>query len=449
MINTSDNNRYDRKTGVLTIGDLKAGETFTFQMITVVNATGTIVNNADVSSHEFDTNMNNNHAEKNIFVYPASDLAVVKSVSDASPNYRDYVTWTIEISNNGPDTAHDVVMYDQLPKSLIYVDCDRDYSPSSGIWNVGTLEKGEKVTLKIRCIVNATGLIENFVCVNATEFDYDESNNNDSERVFVEPASDLAIVKVVNASNVNYNDFVKWTLTVTNRGPDIAKNVRVADFLPDGFEYVDSIMSKGECIDDIFSIGLMEVGETVTVEIITFVDSTGNFTNYANVTSINNGPDVAHNVTISDLLPDSLIWIGDDSAMKYDPLAGVLIIDELGIGKSFTLNMDCRVNATGLIENNVSVNASEYDYDLDNNFDNETIDVEPAADVSVIKLVNNSSPYYNDLVKWTLVISNNGPDKATDVYVEDRLPDGMILVSYNATKGFYDNGIWAMCCLNR
>ena len=495
LINTTDNNRYDRKTGVLTIGDLKVGETFTFQMITVVNTTGTIVNNADVSSHEFDTNMDNNHAEKNIFVYPASDLTVVKTVSDASPNYRDYVTWTIEISNNGPDTAHDVVMSDLLPKSLIYVDCDRDYSPSSGIWNVGTLEKGEKVTLKIRCIVNATGLIENFVCVNATEFDYDESNNNDSERVFVEPASDLAIVKVVNASNVNYNDFVKWTLTVTNRGPDIAKNVRVADFLPDGFEYVDSIMSKGECIDDIFNIGLMEVGETVTVEIITFVDSTGNFTNYANVTSdnydfnltnneddepihvnpacdlsvtksvsesnpkfndiitwtievINNGPDVAHNVTISDLLPDCLIWIGDDSAMKYDPVAGVLIIDELGIDKSFTLNMECRVNATGLIENNVSVNASEYDYDLDNNFDNETIDVEPAADVSVIKLVNNSSPYYNDLVKWTLVISNNGPDKATDVYVEDRLPEGMIFVSYNATKGFYDNGIWAMCCLN-
>ena len=495
LINTTDNGRYDRKTGVLTIGDLKVGETFTFKMITVVNATGTILNEANVTSHEFDSNMDNNYAQKEIVVNPASDLAVVKSVSDASPNYLDYVTWTIEISNNGPDTAHDVVMFDLLPKSLIYVDCDRDYSPASGIWNVGTLEKGEKVTLNIRCIVNGTGLIENLVSVNGTEFDYDETNNNDSERLFVDPASDLAIVKAVNASDVNYHDLVKWILTVTNNGPDIAKNVRVVDFLPGGFTYINSRLTKGNYSDDIFTIDLMEIGETVTIEIITLVEETGNFTNYANVTSdnydfdltnnednepifvnpacdlsvtksvsdenpnfndvvtwtievINNGPDVAHNVTVRDLLSDFLIWIGDDSEMEYDPITGILFIEELDVEESFTLNIDCRVNATGLIQNNVSVNASEYDYDLSNNFDNETIEVEKAADVSVIKLVNNTSPYYNDLVKWTLVISNNGPDKATDVYVEDRLPNGLVLVNYTATKGFYDEGIWAMCCLN-
>lgn len=495
LINTTANDKYDCESGILAVGDLKVNETFTFKVTTVVNATGTIVNKADVTSHEFDTDEDNNHAVKEIFVNPASDLIVCKSVSNQSPNYKDHVTWTIEISNNGPDVAHDVVMFDLLPKSLIYVDSDRDYMSSSGIWNIGTLQKDEKVIINIQCIVNGTGLIENFVSANASEFDHDETNNNDSERIFVDPASDLAIVKEVNASNVNYNDFVRWILTISNNGPDNAKNVKVTDLMPDGFTYIDSVMTKGNYSDDVFNIDCIEVGETVTIEMITLVETTGKFMNYANVTSdnydfnltnnedekaisvnpasdlsvtksvsesnpefsdsiiwtievLNNGPDVAHNVVIFDLLPDSLVWVGDDSQGDYNPRTGKLLIGELDVEESYVLNIECIVNATGLIQNNVSVNASEYDYNLTNNMANETIDVEKSADVSIVKLVDNSSPNYNDLVRWTLIISNNGPDKATDIYVEDQLPKGLILINYTATKGFYDNGAWAMCCLN-
>lgn len=496
LINTTSDDKYDRETGVLTVGDLKVNETFTFQMFAVVNKTGIIVNRANVTSNEFDTNLENNVAENEIFINPASDLVVRKSVSNSSPQYKDHVTWTIVISNNGPDTAHDVVMLDMLPKSLAYVDSDRDYSVSSGIWNVGTLEKGEKAIINILCMVNGTGMIENSVSVNATEFDYDRTNNNDSEKIFVSPSSDLAIVKSVNASDVNYNDFIRWTLTISNNGPDNAKNVKVADLLPEGFAYVDSIMTKGNYSNDEFHIGCIEVGETVTIEIITLVEATGNFMNYANVTSdnydfdlsnnedevaivvnpasdlsvtksvsdsnpdfhdvviwtievLNHGPDSAHDVTINDLLPVSLIWIGDDSLGEYNPITGELFIDKLDVEESYILNIECIVNATGLIRNEVCVNATEYDYNLTNNFDNETIEVEKTADVSIIKSVNNSSPNYNDLVRWTLIISNDGPDKATDVYVEDQLPKELILVKYAATKGVYDNGSWRMCCLDK
>lgn len=484
--------RYNRSTGVFTLEKLNANETFTFDITTIVNITGDIVNEANITSNEFDTNLTNNHAEKDLFVNPASDLVVVKSVSNQKPNYKDQVTWIIEISNNGPDTAHDVVMFDLLPESLIYLSSDGDYDVESGIWTIETLETGDKVTLNIQCIVNDTGLIKNSVSVNASEFDYDLTNNNDTETIYVGPASDLAIVKTVNASNVNFRDYIKWTLVITNDGPDNATNVKVIDLLPEGFTYVNSTL---DYLDDAFSIDCIAVGETVTIEIITFVEATGEFINYANVSSdeydydltnnedeeailvnssadlsvtksvsdsnpsygeiitwtievINNGPDVAHNVTAKDLLPNALIWIDDDSLMDYDHLKGILFIYQLDVGESYILNIDCMVNGTGLIQNNVSVIASEYDYNLTNNIANETIDVEKSADVSIVKVVNISSPNYNDLVKWTLIISNRGPDKATNVYVEDQLPDGLKLVSYNATKGFYDEGIWAMCCLN-
>ena len=492
-LSDTSNKKYDSETGILSIGNLNVNETYSFDIVTIVNATGKIINKVNVTSAEFDSNLTNNYAEKSLFVNPAADLSVIKSVSNANPKYKDSINWTIEISNNGPDVAHDVTMFDLLPKSLIYVNSDEDYDVESGLWVVGTLGKGEKAVLNIKCIVNGTGLFENFVSVNATEHDYDTTNNNDTERIQVNPSADLSIVKEVNSSSANFGDIVKWTLTVYNNGPDDATNVRIWDCLPEGFRYINSTLAKG--IDDAFRIDSIAVGETLVIEIVTAAESTGEFANYANVSSdeydydlannedeepifvnpaadlsvtksvsdsnpsfydiitwtieiINNGPDVAHNVTVIDLLPKSLIWIDDDSLMDFNPLNGELFIYQLDVGESHVLNMDCRVNGTGFIQNNVSVSASEYDNNLTNNFANESIDVEKSADVYVIKSVNNSSPNYGDLVKWTLVISNNGPDKATNVYVEDFLPDGLKLVSYNATKGIYDEGIWAMCCLN-
>ena len=62
-------------------------------------------------------------------------------------------------------------------------------------------------------------------------------------------------------------------------------------------------------------------------------------------------------------------------------------------------------------------------------------------------MVNQSTVDYLQFVKWTVIAINNGPNKATGVYVEDSLPEGLKLVNYTATKGFYDNGVWAVCCI--
>lgn len=492
----TSNGKYDPKTGMLALSELEVDETFTFEITTVIDTTGEIINTVNVTSNEFDTDLSNNYDEQELFINPAADIAVVKSVSDTMPNYKDNIVWTVMISNNGPDTAHNVIMHDLLPKSLIYVDSDVDYDVESGIWFVEALGAGEKVTINIQCIVNATGLIENEVSAKAEEYDYDLTNNNDSERIFVNPASDLAIEKSVNASNVNFKDTVEWTLTVINNGPDVATNVKVTDLLPEGFTYVNSTSTKGDYEDNIFAINALAVGEKVIIKIITLVETTGEYINYANVSSdehdydltnnedeepisvnpaadlsvtksvsdlnpeyndiitwtieiINHGPDMAHDIIVNDLLPDSLIWVDDDSMGDYNHVIGFLWISQLDVEESYVLNIDCIVNRTGSICNNVSVSAEEYDYNLTNNFDNETIDVEKSADVSVTKTVDNPSPNYMDLVKWTLVISNMGPDNATNVYVEDQLPDSLKLISYNATKGFYDRGMWTMCCLNK
>lgn len=485
--------KYDPKTGELDIGDLNVGEKLTYTVTTIVDRTGEIINRANVTAHETDTDMGNNFDEAVINVDPAVDLAVVKTASSKNPNYLDNITWTITVTNKGPDTAHDVYVVDLLPQSLKYIDCDGEYDAETGMWDIGTLESGKSVTLTIRCQVIRTGLAQNNISVNGSDFDYDLSNNHDEKIIYVNPASDLAIEKTVNASNVNYHDAVKWTLTITNNGPDAAENVRICDALPNGFAYVSSTLPY---MNNEFKIDKVDVDETITIEIISKVNVTGEFVNVANVTSdsydpdltnneddepikvnpssdlsvsksvddenpeyhesvtwtitvTNNGPDTAHNIQIRDVLPDALIWLGDDSSGKYNPLTGELTLESLGVGEEFELNIECMVNATGTIQNNVTVNCTEHDYNLTNNEDNEIIEVEKSADVKVTKLVSNPSPKYNELVTWTLIISNNGPDKATEIRVEDALPEGLILVNYTATKGFYDRGMWVMCCLEK
>ena len=486
--------KYDPATGILNIGELNVGEQKIVNIFAIINKTGEIVNKANVTSKEFDINLTNNHDQSSIIVPPTSDLEVKKMVNNSLPDYNDLVEWTIVVKNNGPDTAHGVVAKDILPKSLIWISNDRNYDHITGIWNIGTLNVNQESRLKIICRVNATGVITNNVSVSGQEVDYDLSNNNDSGIIKVSPASDLAIVKQVNVSQANFNDLVRWKLSVSNNGPDVATGVVVTDILPEGFIYVDSILEKGSYSDGVINIGRLAVGERVILEIICKVENTGRFVNIANVTgnefdydlsnnranasvlvnpacdmevektvnesnpnyrdnvtwSIvvrNNGPDVAHDVIVNDVLPGSLIWISDDSNGKYNPRTGIWTIAQLNCGVEIRLNIVAMVNGTGITQNNVSVTAREFDYDLSNNNASEIVEVNKTADVSIVKIVDDSNPLYGNLITWTLIAKNNGPDKATSVAVEDILPKGLILVDVVTTKGFYDKGVWYLCCL--
>ena len=479
--------------GVIEVGNLAVGGKVVVDIYSRASSTGNFVNTAKVNGSQYDYNPSNNQDNVSILVKPATDLVITKDVNNSSPNFGDEVKWTLTAYNNGPDRATGVVVSDVLPKSLIWVSDDGSgkYNHNTGVWNVGSLNKGSVATLNINCKVNATGNIKNQVSVTGNEHDYNPSNNHDDEVIRVNPACDLGIVKVVSSSVVNYLDVVKWTLTVSNYGPDAASGVRIYDRLPDGFVYLNSTKPY---VDGVIEVGNLAVGGKVVVDIYSRASSTGNFINIANVkgnehdynpsnnqdnASIlvkpatdlavikevndstpnyqdnvkwtirvsNNGPDRATGVVVSDVLPKSLIWVSDDGLGKYNHVSGKWNVGILNKGQTIALNIITKVNATGLIENMVYVSGNEFDYNKSNNKDSKIITVANASDLSVIKLTNQSVVNYLQLVKWTIIASNNGPNKATGVTVDELLPAGLKVINYTATKGFYDNNIWAVCCL--
>ena len=57
----------------------------------------------------------------------------------------------------------------------------------------------------------------------------------------------------------------------------------------------------------------------------------------------------------------------------------------------------------------------------------------PSADLSVVKLVSNKTPNLGEDISWTIIVTNNGPDTARDVFVVDKLPSGLIYLGDNLT----------------
>ena len=197
------------------------------------NITGSFVNVARVNGSQYDHNPANNRDEASILVKPATDLAIKKEVNESRPNFASDIKWTLIASNNGPNDATGVVVRDILPKSLIWVSDDGlgKYDHNSGVWNIGDLNKNGNARLTIVCTVNSTGTIENRASISGNEFDWIQSNNNAKKAINVNSACDLGIVKEVSSSVVNYTDVVKWTLTVSNYGPDSATGVKIYDLL--------------------------------------------------------------------------------------------------------------------------------------------------------------------------------------------------------------------------
>ncbi|HEX2960826.1 MAG TPA: SdrD B-like domain-containing protein [Ignavibacteriales bacterium] len=91
-----------------------------------------------------------------------ADLSLTKTVDNAAPKNGDRVTFTITVTNNGPDDAHGVVVSDLLMQGLDFIGATAsagEYNNTTGTWNVGTLLKGASANLIVVVKVNAGTLM--------------------------------------------------------------------------------------------------------------------------------------------------------------------------------------------------------------------------------------------------------------------------------------------------
>ncbi|NOR72241.1 MAG: DUF11 domain-containing protein, partial [Methylomarinum sp.] len=146
----------------------------------------------------------------------------------------------------------------------------------------------------------------------------------------------------------------------------------------------------------------------------------------------NNGPDAASNVLVSDT-PTNLII---DTVVSTNCNSLPCTITTLANGASETITVTATTPANGSFDNAVSVAADESDPDASNNSDNTGNggNALPAADVAVTKSLDAAAPFtVGDTIQYTLVVSNSGPDAASDVVVTDT-PTNLNITNVSSTN---------------
>ena len=180
-----------------------------------------------------------------------ADLAVSKTVDEATPNEGETIGYTITLSNSGPETTTNIAVTDLLPAGVTYVSdtpSQGTYNSGSGVWTVGDLANGASATLTLTATVDAGtagSTITNTAAVTGLDqVDPDPGNNSGSADILV-GITDLAVSKAVDNAAPNEADTVTYTVTLTNNGSNDATGVAITDLLPAGVTYVSDTPSQG------------------------------------------------------------------------------------------------------------------------------------------------------------------------------------------------------------
>ncbi len=166
----------------------------------------------------------------------------------------------------------------------------------------------------------------------------------------------------------------------------------------------------------------------------------------------NNGPEPATGVELTDLLPAGLTYVGDTGGGLYIPGTGVWTVGAIAVGATVSLEISATVDpgtAGTTIINNVAVTG------LDQNDTNpvgddltESITISSADLVTVKTLLTGGILLDGDTVQFQIIVTNNGPDDATNISLTDVLPAGLTASGAVATvsQGTFDqpSGVWTI-----
>ncbi|HOQ18884.1 MAG TPA: DUF11 domain-containing protein, partial [Methanothermobacter thermautotrophicus] len=480
---------------VWTVDSLAPGASETLNITVLVNATGGMINTVSVTSTEYDPDLTNNHAAELLNAEAVADIAVQKKVLLTPINNGQITNFTVTVTNNGPNDATGVAVTDILPPGLGLLSHSASQGTfAGGLWTVGDLANGTSATLVLEVIANAAGIFTNYVNASAEEYDPLLSNNNATALLTVNPSSDISITKTVSNSTPNFGEQITFFVTVTNNGPDDATGVTVTEMLPEGLVYQSHAISQGICypLACIWIVGDLANGASATLNFTVLVNTTGELinrvqavgdqfdpypeNNTANVTvtippaaylvidkvvnatvvdfndtvrfvvSVTNmGPDDSAGVVVNDVLPAGLDYVSHSASQgTYDVGTGVWLVGSLVRDAVATLEIVARVAVSNTTLTNIAnVTSDTYNPNPDRDA-NATFTVNPRAELTITKTADRRAVRLGQNVKFTVTVTNNGPDTALNTTVVDRLPDSMRYVSSSATVGSYNpvTGVW-------
>jgi large repetitive protein len=362
-----------------------AGESASFTLVTHIPAgtpAGTSFTNVASVSGGDDPNPENDTSQTSLVVSNV-DIAVTKT-GPPSVNAGSNASYVITITNNGPDTASNVSLTDELPPGTTFVSLNHDSGTNPS--GCGTPTVGEGGTVLCTWVSLASGATSQFTLVINSgsapsiantasgltdSFDTNPSNDSATANTTVTQSADLAVTKS-GPGTVTAGTDVTYTLTITNNGPSIATSVSLSDTLPAGLTFVSVNQTSGPTFG-------CSGGPTTTCTIASLASgATATFDLVAHVSSATaGGASVANTAT--------------GTTSTTDPTPG-------------------------------------------NNSSTSTATAAASADVSVTKNGPAAVAPGSDIT-YAVTVANAGPSDAANVQLIDNVPAGTTFVSANQTSG--------------
>ena len=477
--------------GVLTctFGEMANGASYTVHVTSPTTkatlADSPVSNTAVVNT----TNDGSDEATASVAVLPGS-IHVTKVADDASVSAQDAIGFTITVTSGGPGAAKGVVLTDTLP-----TDAGTSWSvnggtgaamcaaPVAGVLTCtfGEMANGASYTVHVTSPTTKATLadspVSNTAVVNTTNDGSDEATA--SVAVL---APDLEIVKLGSAP-VSAGETASFTITVTNHGPGVARNVTLSDQLAAGswsiggvnaascsingtnlltcnFESMTSGTSRsisvsrttapadcGGTIDNNASVAASNE-DTATDQYANLDDaaiivncpdltvqktgngpvSAGEVVSFTIVVT-NLGPGAASQVTLDDPLPAGISWaVGGANAGDCEIAAGKLTCSfgtlAAGATRTVTLSGETDAATCGSVVNTATVGAAnEPAGAIGNNASRASVTVSCPA-LLITKTADAPQVMAGGQIGFTVEVTNSGDGSTFGLAVDDILPVG-------------------------
>ncbi|MFC1575693.1 Ig-like domain-containing protein, partial [Gemmatimonadota bacterium] len=375
------------------------------------------------------------------------------------------------------------------------------YDTRTGLWSIGTLAPSASANLILTATVDVGTVgtpITNQAALTAVD-QTDTDASNDTDQVTLTPVGvDLAVTKTVSVPEAEEGDIVTYTIQVANQDPGTATGVTLSEDIPAELVYSSHTVTAGSYdratgIWDLTGVPLASGSvNTLTLDVTVGAETTGqSFTNVAQVETVDQtdsdpsndsdtadllivgtdlqvtktvdkavaieGDTLTYTVQVTNLstLDATGVQIQDDltggvtflaatpTSGTYDAPTGLWDVGGVAAGATHTLTLLVTVNQGALgqtIQNTASVSAVDQ-VDTDPANDSEVVSTTiEGPDISLTKEVDTAFPGETETITYRVIATNLGPQRATDVVIQDVLPAQVTYVSHTPSSGTFDSG---------
>ena len=499
---------YSLATSLWSVGSIAAGQKLTMTVAGAIGsaASGRVITNTALvyAVNQTDPVVFNNGQFVTFTVPLNANVAVLQSASSLSPSVQSLVTLVITATNHGPETATNVRVTDGLPSQMAFVSqiaSRGSYSPTTGVWSVGSLAANASAALTLTAQVQGSGSFINQAVVSATEYDDKPADNRSTLGFVVGAAADLRLEQSASSLNPNVGDTLFLTFTLTNDGPDAVTDVQVLNALSAGMTDVFVTPAAGTTYSltvGLWDLPLVAAGQSLTLVMSKTVSVSGVQTSTGEIVAsslfdpdstpgngvgngeddqssltvtmppaadmgvsmsasggqlvgqdvllqiqvINNGPDPATSIILTETLDPDLTYsthlvVGSGS---YNPGTGLWTIPSLGVGSFTILNVTARVGpgAAGRYVTEAIEGISLNQFDPISSNNAASVSFQVGgADLAVSKSVNRTTADVGGQVVYTVQVVNNGPSPTAFVRITDSLPISLTGIISQTSAGVF------------